>query len=142
MALSFLNLGGEISTVVPCCTHNNHPNYRPSLQTLKSHPFTDDSPMIFPFISPILHWQKCLIFHGEPAAISRNIHARVFKSSSRKLAIVAFRGTQFESAKNWHVDADIQRIPMNLGWKTMGRLVLLLYPLVICYIAMESMAYR
>ncbi|CAL1130744.1 unnamed protein product [Cladocopium goreaui] len=43
-----------------------------------------------------------------------NIHARVFKSSRRKLAIVAFRGTQFESAKNWHVDADIQRIPMTL----------------------------
>ena len=43
-----------------------------------------------------------------------NIHARVFKSPSRKLAIVAFRGTQFKSMKNWQVDADIQRIPLKL----------------------------
>ncbi|CAK9051849.1 unnamed protein product [Durusdinium trenchii] len=43
-----------------------------------------------------------------------NIHARVYKSAHAKLAIVAFRGTQFESMKNWHVDADIQRIPMKL----------------------------
>ncbi|CAJ1378279.1 unnamed protein product [Effrenium voratum] len=43
-----------------------------------------------------------------------NIHARVFKSPSAKMAIVAFRGTQFKSIKNWHVDADIQRIPMVL----------------------------
>jgi hypothetical protein len=75
---------------------------------------------------------KILIFHGETPSIFtspfarsglRNIHARVFKSSRRKLAIVAFRGTQFESAKNWHVDADIQRIPMTLGISDMGILV-------------------
>ena len=43
-----------------------------------------------------------------------NIHARVFKSPRTKLAIVAFRGTQFKSMKNWEVDADIQRIPLKL----------------------------
>jgi len=44
----------------------------------------------------------------------QNIHARVFKSPRTKLAIVAFRGTQFESMKNWEIDADIQRIPLKL----------------------------
>eukprot|EP00931_Biecheleriopsis_adriatica_P090501 TRINITY_DN64480_c0_g1_i1.p1 TRINITY_DN64480_c0_g1~~TRINITY_DN64480_c0_g1_i1.p1 ORF type:complete len:547 (-),score=110.24 TRINITY_DN64480_c0_g1_i1:38-1678(-) len=43
-----------------------------------------------------------------------NIHARVFKSSKAKLAIVAFRGTQLQSVKNWHVDADIHRVPFDL----------------------------
>lgn len=43
-----------------------------------------------------------------------NIHARVFKSARKKLAIVAFRGTQFESMRNWRIDADIQRLPMKL----------------------------
>jgi len=44
-----------------------------------------------------------------------NIHARVFKSTKAKLAIVAFRGTQLQSTKNWKVDADIERVPLNLG---------------------------
>lgn len=51
----------------------------------------------------------------------RNIHARVFKSARKKLAIVAFRGTQFESMRNWRIDADIQRLPMTLFGGKGGR---------------------
>ncbi|CAE8677571.1 unnamed protein product [Polarella glacialis] len=46
---------------------------------------------------------------------AENIHARVFKSERAKIAVVAFRGTQLASTKNWHVDADIKRVRMDLG---------------------------
>jgi len=36
-----------------------------------------------------------------------NTHARVYKSSSAKLAVIAFRGTQLDSAKNWAIDANV-----------------------------------
>eukprot|EP00929_Paragymnodinium_shiwhaense_P050387 TRINITY_DN25362_c0_g1_i1.p1 TRINITY_DN25362_c0_g1~~TRINITY_DN25362_c0_g1_i1.p1 ORF type:complete len:637 (+),score=150.08 TRINITY_DN25362_c0_g1_i1:80-1990(+) len=44
-----------------------------------------------------------------------NIHARVYKSPSSKLAVVAFRGTQADSLKNWAVDVDIRTRLVNLG---------------------------
>eukprot|EP00929_Paragymnodinium_shiwhaense_P105998 TRINITY_DN71083_c0_g2_i1.p1 TRINITY_DN71083_c0_g2~~TRINITY_DN71083_c0_g2_i1.p1 ORF type:complete len:617 (-),score=102.37 TRINITY_DN71083_c0_g2_i1:93-1943(-) len=44
-----------------------------------------------------------------------NIHSRVYKSESRKVAIVVFRGTQMSSMKNWAVDADIVQVEMQLG---------------------------
>lgn len=43
-----------------------------------------------------------------------NINARVFKSTSKRLAVVAFRGTQADSMKNWEVDADIARVQLKL----------------------------
>jgi hypothetical protein len=46
---------------------------------------------------------------------SDDIHARVYKSSSSKIAVVAFRGTQLQSQKNWHVDASIDRVELQLG---------------------------
>jgi len=54
-----------------------------------------------------------------------NIHARIFKSRSAKLAIIAFRGTQATSMKNWQVDADIKRkrLPLGPGEGAPGTLV-------------------
>mmetsp|Transcript_67803 Transcript_67803/g.175627 ORF Transcript_67803/g.175627 Transcript_67803/m.175627 type:complete len:553 (+) Transcript_67803:77-1735(+) len=46
---------------------------------------------------------------------SDNIHARVLKSATAKLAVVVFRGTQMTSMKNWQVDADLIRTKLELG---------------------------
>eukprot|EP00931_Biecheleriopsis_adriatica_P089983 TRINITY_DN64037_c0_g1_i1.p1 TRINITY_DN64037_c0_g1~~TRINITY_DN64037_c0_g1_i1.p1 ORF type:complete len:622 (+),score=112.86 TRINITY_DN64037_c0_g1_i1:42-1907(+) len=44
-----------------------------------------------------------------------NVHARVYKSSSARVAVVSFRGTQATSMRNWEIDSDIMMIPMELG---------------------------
>ncbi|CAE8652861.1 unnamed protein product, partial [Polarella glacialis] len=44
-----------------------------------------------------------------------NVHARVYKSPSARIAIVSFRGTQSGSVNNWLIDADIQVRKMELG---------------------------
>lgn len=44
----------------------------------------------------------------------RNIHARVYKSASRRLAVVVFRGTQATSLKNWEVDANVNAVNLPL----------------------------
>jgi len=44
-----------------------------------------------------------------------NIHARVYKSRSAQVAIVAFRGTQPGSRKNWEIDTDIRKKRVELG---------------------------
>jgi len=44
-----------------------------------------------------------------------NVHARVYKSPSAKLAVVSFRGTQPGSIKNWEIDSDISMMPIELG---------------------------
>jgi hypothetical protein len=46
---------------------------------------------------------------------AQNIHARIYKSSSAKLAVVVFRGTQMTSMKNWEVDANMGTVPVKLG---------------------------
>jgi hypothetical protein len=46
---------------------------------------------------------------------SDNIHARVLKSASARLAVVVFRGTQMTSMKNWQVDANLLRTKLKLG---------------------------
>lgn len=43
-----------------------------------------------------------------------NTHARVYRSASAKLAIVAFRGTQPNSGKNWATDADAAMVSLQL----------------------------
>lgn len=47
-----------------------------------------------------------------------NIHARLFKSKSAKLAVVVFRGTQMTSMKNWEIDANLVRtkLPLTSGF--------------------------
>lgn len=44
-----------------------------------------------------------------------NIHVRVYEAASAKLAVVAFRGTQVTSMKNWYVDADVGTVELPLG---------------------------
>lgn len=52
---------------------------------------------------------------------NENIHARVYRSESTKLAVIAFRGTQPGSVKNWEVDADIHMKHIYLGPSGPGR---------------------
>lgn len=62
-------------------------------------------------VCPRIHdWQIDMLNEAE-----ENIHARVFRSKSAKLAIVAFRGTQIQSMRNWHVNTDVKRVPLDLG---------------------------
>jgi len=48
-------------------------------------------------------------------ADDHNLHARVYKSQSAKLAVVVFRGTSPTSAANWQVDADLKTAQLDLG---------------------------
>lgn len=48
-------------------------------------------------------------------ADDHNLHARVYKSHSSKLAVVVFRGTSPTSAANWQVDADMKTAQLDLG---------------------------
>jgi len=46
---------------------------------------------------------------------SDNIHARVYRSSAARIAVVVFRGTETKSLENWQVDVDDNQIPFKLG---------------------------
>jgi len=46
---------------------------------------------------------------------ANNIHARVYKSISSLIAVVAFRGTQLNSGKNWETDINIKTRRVELG---------------------------
>eukprot|EP00419_Tripos_fusus_P025849 CAMPEP_0172700900 /NCGR_PEP_ID=MMETSP1074-20121228/31236_1 /TAXON_ID=2916 /ORGANISM="Ceratium fusus, Strain PA161109" /LENGTH=542 /DNA_ID=CAMNT_0013522361 /DNA_START=155 /DNA_END=1780 /DNA_ORIENTATION=- len=48
-------------------------------------------------------------------ADDHNLHARVYKSLSAKLAVVVFRGTNPMSAANWQVDVDLKTAQLDLG---------------------------
>eukprot|EP00930_Biecheleria_cincta_P046040 TRINITY_DN31749_c0_g1_i1.p1 TRINITY_DN31749_c0_g1~~TRINITY_DN31749_c0_g1_i1.p1 ORF type:complete len:704 (+),score=85.98 TRINITY_DN31749_c0_g1_i1:75-2114(+) len=64
----------------------------------------------------ISDWEQYFLNDDE-----ENVHARVYKSQSARVAVVSFRGTQTGSIQNWEIDSDILMRPVELGapgpWK-------------------------
>eukprot|EP00928_Gymnodinium_smaydae_P037224 TRINITY_DN25874_c0_g3_i1.p1 TRINITY_DN25874_c0_g3~~TRINITY_DN25874_c0_g3_i1.p1 ORF type:complete len:608 (-),score=122.64 TRINITY_DN25874_c0_g3_i1:278-2101(-) len=79
-------------------------------KSMKADMFVGEKKIVADACPGVHDWDEYMLNEG-----TENIHARAYKSKSRRLAVIVFRGTQFTSVKNWHVDTDIKRVPLQLG---------------------------